>query len=320
MKQIWTQLQISERSLRRILGYAAKNPSLPVAKRKVGSGRPPIIKQATINAIRRHLTRDPTLSSRHLKALLPDLQKVTNRSVQRVCHKKLALPSRKMAKKPLLTNKMKEKQLAFCNQYRHWTAEQWRGVMFSDESHFELNSFRRTLCRRPVGSDRLDPRFTKKTVKHPAKVMVWACFSWKGRGALEFLKQGEMMNGARYRKILDEKLELFMHQHGATHFLQDGAPCHRSRIVSDWFRERPNIILIDWPGNSPDLNPIENCWAWMKGQLENCGATSIPELQLEITRLWALKMEDSAYLRSLVESMPRRIQAVMENAGNATKY
>jgi hypothetical protein len=79
-----------------------------------------------------------------------------------------------------------------------------------------------------------------------------------GRGALEFLEKGEMMNGARYRRILDEKLEFFMHQYGTSHFLQDGAPCHKFKIVTQWFNERPNIILIKWPGNSPDLNPIEN--------------------------------------------------------------
>jgi len=68
-------------------------------------------------------------------------------------------------------------------------------------------------------------------VKHPAKVMVWACFSWQGRGAIEFLKKGEMMNGARYLQILDDNLERFMERHRTTHFLQDGAPCHRSKIV-----------------------------------------------------------------------------------------
>ena len=58
----------------------------------------------------------------------------------------------------------------------------------------------------------------------------------------------------------------------------------------------------------------------MKGQLENCQATSIPQLKLEIMRLWTLKMDDCQYLRNLVESMPRRLQAVLENSGNATKY
>jgi hypothetical protein len=151
-------------------------------------------------------------------------------------------------------------------------------------------------------------------------MMAWAAFSWKGQGPIELLKKGEMMNGMRYREILDEKLELFMRVHGATHFLQDGAPCHRSKVVSAWFKERPNIHLIDWPGNSPDLNPIENAWAWMKDQLQDIKITSIPQLQTEILRLWTLKMDDSAYLKSLVESMPRRLQAVLDNGGNATKY
>jgi hypothetical protein len=93
--------------------------------------------------------------------------------------------------------------------------------------------------------DRLDPRFTQKAVKHPLKVMAWDCFNWKGRGSLEWLEKGEMMNRMRYRRILDEKQELFMRHHGTTHFLQDGAPCHKSKLVSSWFQERPHIKLID---------------------------------------------------------------------------
>ncbi len=42
-------------------------------------------------------------------------------------------------------------------------------------------------------------------------------------GGLEFLKPGEMMNGVRYRQVLEDKLELFLAQHNTTHFLQDGA-------------------------------------------------------------------------------------------------
>ena len=46
--------------------------------------------------------------------------------------------------------------------------------MMSDESHIELHlGGRQTCCRQPVGSDRLDSKFTEKRVKHPQKVMVW---------------------------------------------------------------------------------------------------------------------------------------------------
>ncbi len=89
-----------------------------------------------------------------------------------------------------------------------------------------------------------------------------------------------------------------------------------------WFQQRPHITLIDGPGNSPDLNPIENAWNWMKNQLQEkkVTSTSIPQLQAKIRNLWVTKMDDSEYLRGLVESMPRRLQAVLENGGNATKY
>ena len=58
----------------------------------------------------------------------------------------------------------------------------------------------------------------------------------------------------------------------------------------------------------------------MKHQLQDCKATSIPLLQLEITKLWTQRMDDIPYLKALVESMPRRLAAVVENAGNTTKY
>ncbi len=93
------------------------------------------------------------------------------------------------------------------------------------------------------------------------------------------------MNGERYQRVLDEKLEIFMHQHGTTHFLQDRAPCHTSKIVKAWFQKRPQIQLIKWLGNSPDLNPIENLWAWMKLQLRETHSSNLEELKTEITRL-----------------------------------
>jgi hypothetical protein len=59
--------------------------------------------------------------------------------------------------------------------------------------------------------------------------------------------------------------------------------------------------------NSSDLYPIENVWAWMKVQLKE-----------EILKLWVDRMENSAYLKNLVEFMPRRLQEVIERGGNIT--
>ncbi len=73
-------------------------------------------------------------------------------------------------------------------------------------------------------------------------------------------------------------------------------------------------------GNSPDLNPIENVWNWMKNKLQDSKATSLPQLKQEIMELWTLHMGDIQYLKNLVESMPRRLEAVILNEGNSTKY
>jgi hypothetical protein len=93
-----------------------------------------------------------------------------------------------------------------------------------------------------------------------------------------------------------------MHQHQMSHILQDEAPCHRAKFVTKWFQERPKIQLIAWPGNSSDLNPIENVWACMKRQLRNMNPADMEDWKRCITELWAIKADDSDHLKKLVES------------------
>jgi hypothetical protein len=50
-------------------------------------------------------------------------------------------------------------------------------------------------------------------VKHPLKVMIWRCFSWKGSGKTEVLRREEMINGKRDLEMLNTKVELFMAQY-----------------------------------------------------------------------------------------------------------
>ena len=117
-------------------------------------------------------------------------------------------------------------------------------------------------------------KYCQKTVKHPDYVMVWGCFSMRGRGGMWFLPKNEKMRGPRYTEVIREHLVPFMKSHGTKVFMQDGAPCHRVRPVKDIIRDN-GWTMIDWPGNSPDLNPIENLRNFMKDKLEELYLTRL---------------------------------------------
>ena len=61
-------------------------------------------------------------------------------------------------------------------------------------------------------------------------------------------------------------------------FIQDGAPCHRSKLVSDLLKKK-NIKTLDWPDNNPDLNPIDNLWAILKDKVADAHPTSSKDLE-----------------------------------------
>ena len=81
-------------------------------------------------------------------------------------------------RKPLLNDKHRRKRLDFAKRYQSWTSEDWKKVIFSDESRFQLfYSNGRTYVRRRKGEE-FNENCVVSTVKHGGgSVMVWGCFS-----------------------------------------------------------------------------------------------------------------------------------------------
>ena len=126
------------------------------------------------------------------------------------------------------------------------------------------------------------------------------------------------MNGQKYLDLLKNKLELHMAVHKCSVFMQKGAPCHRAKIVTQFLKAQ-KINILDWSGNSPDLNPIENLWTILKNKVSERQPTNAKMLEQAIKEVWVRDISP-AYCRNLVESMPRRLEAVIKAKDGPTKY
>ena len=105
---------------------------------------------------------------------------------------------------------------------------------------------------------------------------------------------------------------------GKFKLMEDGAPAHLAATTKQWYTQHGVKLFGGWPGNSPDLNPIESLWSQMKQLQSKERATSAAGLKKIASKVWG-KITPS-YLKSLYESMPRRMKAVVDAQGGHTKY
>jgi hypothetical protein len=227
-----------------------------------------------------------------------------------------------MKKKPLLSAAHKKKRLAFAFKYKEWTIEDWKRVIWSDETKINrIGSDGRQWAWKQVGQGLVEKEI-KKTVKHGGgNIMVWGCMGWNGVGQL--VEVEGRMDANQYVDILDNHLLVSMRNLDIPEkdmiFQQDNDPKHTSNKAKTWMEDN-DITLLDWPAQSPDLNPIEHLWVHVKNQL-----TEYPTHAKGVFEVWDRVAEvwtdiPAEVCQKLIESMPRRIEAVIKAKGGNTKY
>ncbi len=133
-----------------------------------------------------------------------------------------------------------------------------------------------------------------------------------------FLKS--TVNAAIYQDILEHfMLPSADKLYGDADFIfqQDLAPAHTAKGTKSWFNDH-GVTVLDWPANSPDLNPIENLWSIVKRKMRDTRPNNSDELKAAIKETWASIPPQQCH--KLITSMPRRIEAVMKAKGAPTKY
>lgn len=148
--------------------------------------------------------------------------------------------------------------------------------------------------------------------------MVWGCFAWSGVGNIE--KIDGIMTADYYISILKRNLTESARKVGLEKkftFQQDNDPKHTAHKTTAYFRAS-RIKLLEWPSQSPDLNPIENLWSILDQNVDKGDVTNRDKLFEALEKAWT--NIDSQHIKNLVESMPRRLQSVIEAKGGQTKY
>jgi len=119
-----------------------------------------------------------------------------------------------------------------------------------------------------------------------------------------------------YQKCLVTSAEKFYGKNRDNWELQeDNDSKHRSRLCTEW-KIQNGITTMNWPVSSPDANPIENVWSYIKHKLRGKLIFTLRQLSTTIRKIWRSLSRE--YAQKLVESMPRRCQAIIDNGGDWT--
>uniref|UniRef100_A0A8K9WP00 Tc1-like transposase DDE domain-containing protein n=1 Tax=Oncorhynchus mykiss TaxID=8022 RepID=A0A8K9WP00_ONCMY len=278
-------------------------------------GRPSKLSAHTRRRLIRDAAKRPMITLDELQRSTAEVGDSVHRTtISRILHKS-GLYGRVARRKPFLKDIHKKCCLKFATSHLGDTPNMWKKVLWSDETKIELfgNNAKRYVWRKSNTAHH--PEHTIPTVKHGGgSIVVGPAFLQQGQGRCLKL-MGRWMEPNTGPFWMESAKDLRLGRRFV--FQQDNDPKHKAKSTMEWFKNK-HIQVLEWPSQSPDLNPIENLWKELKTAVHKCSPSNLTELELFCKEEWE-KISVSRCAK-LIETYPKRLTAVIAAKGDATKY
>ena len=209
---------------------------------------------------------------------------------------------------PKNTLKEQQKRLDWCKRHLN---KYWHKVFFTDETTVYFDN--------PSGLKwvKSDVNYTEHKRKgRGQKLNLWGAISANGKVSLQIFE--ENLNTEKYTEILSNSLDELREISKSDWIVlqMDNCRVHWSLEALQFYKDN-EITVIDWPPYSPDLNPIENLWGFIKAKL---GSKKYLKSQLssKIISIWEALSDDQ--IKNYCTSIYDRIGEWIENNGKMTSY
>jgi len=223
---------------------------------------------------------------------------------------------------------VKEKRLAFCRANR---SRGWKNVLVIDSKIFPLDNKGHVKEWHYAGVEKKSPGISEKRKLHAygaacihGVVPLRFVSGTTGYKARFLNKKGKVLQGVGQEEFTEVLVDHIIPAAKALFkgkefsILMDKASAHTGCDVSAKLDKEGVKCIDNWPGNSPDLNWIENLWGIVQSKVSGKYFKSLSAWKAVVEREW--RSISLSHLKRCAGSMRQRIRLCIRKNGDHTGY